>query len=254
MVSNCRKRPKETHKIVPMPKKKHVIEKDVHKNNEKDFVINMEIDHSEEVDLHNVTRVKDTPSTSPVDGSNAEVLVDIDANMVDDPVNDLVPNDNTGEDNILVDIELNEAMEVQVVEEIHNPIADDDVDEEVNDECRFTTILTRGLGNHKTQLVLNKLCKSHKPMIDKDGIHHWFWSSLHLKFFFVNDRGPLIPSIWGLCKLDLDPILLFNTYQQVSVVVSVYGKDMFLAVVYGSPNQRLKRFLWEELKGLVLAN
>ncbi|CAL0301109.1 unnamed protein product [Lupinus luteus] len=47
MVSNCRKRLKETSKSVPAPKKKHV-EKEVQKNNAKDFVINLEIDHSEQ--------------------------------------------------------------------------------------------------------------------------------------------------------------------------------------------------------------
>ncbi|CAL0301113.1 unnamed protein product [Lupinus luteus] len=48
MVSNCRKRLKETSKFVPAPKKKHV-EKEVQKKNAKDFVINLEIDHSEQI-------------------------------------------------------------------------------------------------------------------------------------------------------------------------------------------------------------
>ncbi|CAL0303327.1 unnamed protein product [Lupinus luteus] len=69
--SDCRKKSKETSKAGPGPKKKHV-EKVVNKNNDKDFVINLEIDHSEEVDLQNVTRMDDIPESPMIGDTNVE--------------------------------------------------------------------------------------------------------------------------------------------------------------------------------------
>ncbi|CAL0320082.1 unnamed protein product [Lupinus luteus] len=59
-------------KVVPGPKKK-LVEKVVNKNNDKDFVINLEIDHNEEVDLQNVTRIDDIPS-SPLVSAYRHIL------------------------------------------------------------------------------------------------------------------------------------------------------------------------------------
>ncbi|CAL0333222.1 unnamed protein product [Lupinus luteus] len=76
MVSNCRKRLKESSKPATAPKKKPV-EKEVQKNiakdlNAKEFVINLEIDHSEQVELQNMTRVVESPIIPVVQVENTE--------------------------------------------------------------------------------------------------------------------------------------------------------------------------------------
>ncbi|XP_019435277.1 PREDICTED: uncharacterized protein LOC109341759 [Lupinus angustifolius] len=60
LVTNCRKRMKESPVNVPL-QKKQVAEKASKKSTGKDFVINLEIDHNEEINLQNVARVEDTP-------------------------------------------------------------------------------------------------------------------------------------------------------------------------------------------------
>ncbi|XP_019438958.1 PREDICTED: uncharacterized protein LOC109344660 [Lupinus angustifolius] len=157
------------------------------------------------------------------DSETVEVMADIDATVVEDSLAGLEQKFSIGAKDSLLGMELNEAVEFQVVEEMNNPRAahdmrllgrlwaDEGIDEEVDDE---------------------NLVFLSEPMIVKDNIPQWFWTTLNLKLFFVNDRGPLIPSIWGLCKLHLAPIVISNSFQQVSMVVSVEGKDLFIAVVY----------------------
>ncbi|XP_019418408.1 PREDICTED: uncharacterized protein LOC109329190 [Lupinus angustifolius] len=273
--SNCRKKMKETLASVPLPKKKQMSDKALKKNTDKDFVINLEINHNEEINLQKVTRVEDTPMTHQSDSETMEDITDNEATVVEDSLAGLeqhLPTEMAG-------IELNEAVECKMVEELSNPRAandmrllgrlwaDEGIEEEVDDDSRFTNVISRsqkkkGLGNQKTQLVLKNLCSSHKPdlvflaepMIDKTSIPQWFWTSLNLKLFFENDRGPLIPSIWGLCKMHLAPLIISNSFQQVSMVISIDGKDLFIAVIYGGTTQLLRRILWEELKILILAN
>ncbi|CAL0318467.1 unnamed protein product [Lupinus luteus] len=69
VLSDCRKKSKDPPKAGPGPKKKHV-EKVV--NKEKDFVINLEIDHTEEVDLQNVSRMDDIPESPRIGHTIAE--------------------------------------------------------------------------------------------------------------------------------------------------------------------------------------
>ncbi|CAL0332876.1 unnamed protein product [Lupinus luteus] len=70
--TNTWKKSKDTPKAGPGPKKKHA-EKVV--NKDKDFVINLEIDHSEEVDLQNVTMMDDIPKSPRIGHTNAEVPI-----------------------------------------------------------------------------------------------------------------------------------------------------------------------------------
>ncbi|XP_019447270.1 PREDICTED: uncharacterized protein LOC109350495 [Lupinus angustifolius] len=268
--SNCRKKMKEIPASVPLPKKKQMPDKTLKKNTDKDFVINLEINHNEEINLQKVTRVEDTPMTHQSDSETMEDIADIEPTVVEDSLaglEQLAPTELAG-------IELNEAVECQMVEEMSNPRAAndmrllgrlwayEDIEEEVDDDSRFTNVISRS--QKKKQKKKDKLEKVHntrrdlvflaEPMIDKTSIPQWFWTSLNLKLFFENDRGPLIPSIWGLCKMHLAPLIISNSIQQVSMLISIDGKDLFIAAVYGGTTQLLRRILWEELRILILTN
>ncbi|XP_019432709.1 PREDICTED: uncharacterized protein LOC109339680 [Lupinus angustifolius] len=258
LVTNCRKRMKEVPTTVPLLKKKQVVEKVLKKNTEKDFVINLEIDHNEEVNLQNVTGVEDTPMAQHFDSETVQDMAYIDETVVEDSLVGLEQNASIGAKDPLVGIELNEAVEFQVVEEMNNPRVDHDmrlfgrllddegIDEEVDDESRFTAVISRS--QKKKQKKKDKLEKLRIAFLNG------FGQLLSLKLFFMNDRGALIPSIWGLCKLHLAPTVISNSFHKVSMVVSVEGKDLFIAAVYGTTSQMLRRALWEELKLLILAN
>ncbi|XP_019460146.1 PREDICTED: uncharacterized protein LOC109359906 [Lupinus angustifolius] len=268
--SNCRKKMKEIPASVPLPKKKQMPDKILKKSTDKDFVINLEINHNEEINLQKVTRVEDTPMTHQSDSETMEDIADIEPTVVEDSLaglEQLAPTELAG-------IELNEVVECQMVEEMSNPRAandmrllgrlwaDEDIEEEVDDDSRFTNVISRS--QKKKQKKKDKLEKVHntrrdlvflaEPMIDKTSIPQWFWTSLNLKLFFENDRGPLIPSIWGLCKMHLAPLIISSSIQQVSMTISIDGKDLFIAAVYGGTTQLLRRILWEELRILILTN
>ncbi|XP_019455110.1 PREDICTED: uncharacterized protein LOC109356233 [Lupinus angustifolius] len=93
---------------------------------------------------------------------------------------------------------------------------------------------SRGIGNHKTRLVFKKLCSENKPdvvfisepMVLSNKINPLFWSGLNLKLFTVNDRGNLLPNIWGLCQVGLNPTIIYNTSQGLQLCYECRGASL----------------------------
>jgi hypothetical protein len=75
---------------------------------------------------------------------------------------------------------------------------------------------TRGLANSPTRLALKNFVLQHKPDIvllsepwmDFHDLPRRWLLSLNLKFFAMNSRPNLLPNLWCLCRLDLDPTIL----------------------------------------------
>lgn len=44
-----------------------------------------------------------------------------------------------------------------------------------------------------------------------DQINNYYWSSLKLKSFAINDRDPYLPNLCGFCANYLDPIIVSST-------------------------------------------
>jgi len=69
----------------------------------------------------------------------------------------------------------------------------------------------RGISNSDTRIALKNLYLSHKPMlifiaepmINFALVHSWFWPSIGVSKYCVNNRGPLLPNIWALWGSDL---------------------------------------------------
>ncbi|XP_019451901.1 PREDICTED: uncharacterized protein LOC109354000 [Lupinus angustifolius] len=146
---------------------------------------------------------------------------------------------------------------IQETAEIANHVAANDMriigklwanDEECSEEETFTTVLSKskkkklkrrsntekihytrkgGFGNPKSRLVLKNICTTNKPnlvflaepMIHIDVVDLSFWNSINLKIFAANERLRLSPSLWGLCRLDMDPTVLRVSTQHFSISV-----------------------------------
>ncbi|XP_019416122.1 PREDICTED: uncharacterized protein LOC109327431 [Lupinus angustifolius] len=138
---------------------------------------------------------------------------------------------------------------------------DTEVETEVIEEENFAKVLSKsGLGNSGTKLLLKQYCSDNKPdfifiyepMILASRIKSSVWSHLGLKLFYTNDRGPLVPNIWGICKLDINPIVVASSFQQVSVSIKIDSKQFYLCAVYVHTQFGRMRDLWNESNSLVI--
>ncbi|WJX32857.1 hypothetical protein P8452_21136 [Trifolium repens] len=71
-----------------------------------------------------------------------------------------------------------------------------------------------------------------------------------LKVFSLNIRNNLIPNIWCLCKLDMDPVVVSVDDQQVSFMFSVNDVSFGISAIYASVNYVKRRQLWTSLNSL----
>lgn len=120
----------------------------------------------------------------------------------------------------------------------------------------------RGLGNLDSRLVLKNFCDSHhpdllsvaEPFVSQDQIPSSFWNGLKLKTFVINDKGSLLPNLWGICANSLDPIVVSVSKQHVTYSVVVDNQMLFISAIYACTTHVLRRELWLELANLQANN
>ncbi|XP_019427155.1 PREDICTED: uncharacterized protein LOC109335475 [Lupinus angustifolius] len=121
---------------------------------------------------------------------------------------------------------------------------------------------SRGMRNPKTRFVFKKLCSINKPdvvfisepMVSLNKINPLFWSALKLKPFIENDKGSLLPNIWGACRDGINPQVISNTSQQISISLLHDNHLAFICAVYAHTNYMMRRALWSEILSLISAN
>lgn len=113
----------------------------------------------------------------------------------------------------------------------------------------------RGIANSPTKLALERLLSIYKPefcFIAEPWMSlgnfpiRWF-TRKHLKVFAVNDRPNMLPNLWCICSIDLDPEIISIDDQQVSFTLKVNEKSIGMSVVYASTNYVKRRTLWQSL-------
>ncbi|XP_062008504.1 uncharacterized protein LOC133725310 [Rosa rugosa] len=112
-----------------------------------------------------------------------------------------------------------------------------------------------GLANADTQRALKKLVRENNPLVvclsepfvSPDAIPFSFWRTLNLHMFATNNRGEQDPNLWFLCHVDLKPILLSSTDQQITVSCSLDGVQCCITAVYAKTTIRGRRQLWHDL-------
>lgn len=107
----------------------------------------------------------------------------------------------------------------------------------------------RGIGNPRSQMEFSNFCRIHKPdficiaepMVDFSSIPSHFWLSLNLTLVAVNDRGSSLPNILVLCNNLLDPRVICNSSQQISVQIELDNVTCLLTFVYAFTNPYTRR-------------
>jgi len=93
-------------------------------------------------------------------------------------------------------------------------------------------------------------CLLAEPWMDISRFPNNWFSRRNLKIFVVNIRNNMLPNLWCLCSLDLNPTVISNDDQQVSFILEDNNKKIGMSVIYASTNYIRRRFLWQALSDL----
>jgi ribonuclease HI len=123
-------------------------------------------------------------------------------------------------------------------------------------KCIYWNI--RGIAKTPSKLALRKLINDNKPdivviaepWIDFLAFPSSWLQRLGLKMFSLNDRDNLLPNIWCICKINLNPIVLFVDNQCVAFTLSEMDKVFGIVAVYASTCYVNRRNLWSSLSHL----
>jgi hypothetical protein len=100
----------------------------------------------------------------------------------------------------------------------------------------------RGISNSDTRLALKNLFLSHKPslifvaeqMVNFAQIPAWYWPSIGVSKYCINNRGPLLPNLWALWGNELIATVIFVSDQCIALEISSYQSYVYIAAIYAS--------------------
>ncbi|XP_019430073.1 PREDICTED: uncharacterized protein LOC109337532, partial [Lupinus angustifolius] len=78
-----------------------------------------------------------------------------------------------------------------------------------------------------------------EPVISMGDVNNLFWSELNLKLFACNDRGSLLPNLWGLYNKNLNPIVIASSNQFIDLSLPIENKANLVYLV-----TRGAKFTW----------
>jgi hypothetical protein len=116
----------------------------------------------------------------------------------------------------------------------------------------------RGIGNPDTRLALKKIYLSHKPslifiaepMINFHQVPAWYWPSIGVSKYCINNRGSLLPNLWALWGNDLLATVIFVSDQCIALKISRFQSTVYIAGIYASNYYLKRRQLWADLTHL----
>ncbi|XP_024630290.2 uncharacterized protein [Medicago truncatula] len=116
----------------------------------------------------------------------------------------------------------------------------------------------RGIGNSDTRLALKNLFLSHKPtiifvaepMVSFAQIPSWYWPSIGVTKYCINDRGTSIPNLWALWGNDVIATVIFVSVQCIALEISCFNSTVYLAAIYAHNYYVKRRELWADLTNL----
>ena len=116
----------------------------------------------------------------------------------------------------------------------------------------------RGICNSETRTALKNLYSTHKPMlifiaepkIDFVNIPVWYWPTIGVTKYCINNRGSLLPNLWALWGNDVIAMVIFVFDQCIDLEISCYQSTVYIAAVYASTYYIGRRQLWADLTHL----
>jgi hypothetical protein len=86
-----------------------------------------------------------------------------------------------------------------------------------------------------------------EPWMNVNDLPRRWLLTLNLKVFALNSRPNLLPNLWCLCKISLNPTILALADQHVSFTITDHDKTFAISAIYASTNYLTRRNLWNEL-------
>jgi len=113
----------------------------------------------------------------------------------------------------------------------------------------------RGIANTPSRLALQRLILVNKPdfifiaepWINYDRFPQNWFHRLGYKLFACNTRHNNFPNLWCICSSYLDPTIVANTDQHVSLTFTHNSTTFGLSAVYASTCYLHRRLLWNDL-------
>jgi len=113
--------------------------------------------------------------------------------------------------------------------------------------------------NLNTRVTLKNLLMSHKPvliflvepMITFSQVHPWFWQSIGVTKYCINDGGSLMSNLWVFWGRDINPTVIFVSAQCIPMEFSFQqSTTVCIVAVYASTYYMNRRKLWADLTHL----
>jgi exonuclease III len=113
----------------------------------------------------------------------------------------------------------------------------------------------RGIANTPSRLALQRMINIHKPDLifisePKMNYNHFPPNWLHrlgYRIFSFNNRETLIPNLWCICSIHLNPIIIDSDDQQVSFSINLNNSNLYLSAIYASTSYLKRKDLWHKL-------
>ncbi|TQD82149.1 hypothetical protein C1H46_032294 [Malus baccata] len=113
----------------------------------------------------------------------------------------------------------------------------------------------RGVANASTCQVIARMVRSHhpfmlcllEPFVSLSSIKPSMWRALRLFPVATNDRGSQEPNLWLLCHVDVTPIVLSVTNQQLTVSCILDSVSCTIAYVCAKTTVVARHQLWYDL-------
>lgn len=116
----------------------------------------------------------------------------------------------------------------------------------------------RGLANAPTRLALKRLLAVHKPefcfiaepWMSFDDLPRGWLNRLGYKLFASNFRDNLLPNLWCLCLINLNPTTVETSDQLVAFTFYNNNELFGITAIYASNCHVKRRLLWRDLQAL----
>ncbi|XP_039686942.1 uncharacterized protein [Medicago truncatula] len=87
-------------------------------------------------------------------------------------------------------------------------------------------------------------------MVSFAQIPSWYWPSIGVTKYCINDRGTSIPNLWALWGNDVIASVIFVSNQCIALEISCFNSTVYLAAIYAHNYYVKRRELWADLTNL----
>jgi hypothetical protein len=89
-----------------------------------------------------------------------------------------------------------------------------------------------------------------EPMVNFAQIPAWYWPTIGVTKYCINNRGCLLPNLWDLWGNEVLATVVFVSDQCIALEISCYQSIVYIAAVYANNYYLRRRQLWADLTHL----